>query len=95
MSEAANLGTDKIRVTLKLYASLTGFLPDAFRKSHAMPVAVDADKTIESLLTSLGLPPAQVKLVVLNGVFVPQGKRASTRFAEGDVLAVWPPVAGG
>jgi hypothetical protein len=43
----------------------------------------------------LGMPPALVKLVVLNGVFVPPGERAVRRFADGDVLAIWPPVAGG
>ena len=93
--EAGRAETGEIRITLKLYASLTQFLPEAFRKSHAMPLEVDADTTIDSLLAPLGLPPTQVKLVVLNGVFVAPSKRATTHFAEGDVLAIWPPVAGG
>ena len=88
-------GAGKIRVTLKLYASLTQYLPEAFRKGHAMPVEVDATATIESIVTPLGMPPALVKLVVLNGVFIPPSERAATRFADGDVLAIWPPVAGG
>lgn len=88
-------GEGKIHVTLKLYASLTQYLPEAFRKSHAMPLEVDETATIESLVAPLGMPPALVKLVVLNGVFVPPSQRATTRFAEGDVLAIWPPVAGG
>jgi sulfur carrier protein ThiS len=85
----------RIHVTLKLYASLTQYLPDAFRRGHAMPLEVDAAATIESLVAPLGMPPALVKLVVLNGVFVPPSQRASQRFADGDVLAIWPPVAGG
>lgn len=88
-------GASKIRVTLKLYASLTQYLPEAFRKSHAMPVEVDATATIESIVMPLGMPPALVKLVVLNGLFIPPSERAATRFADGDVLAIWPPVAGG
>ena len=88
-------GAGKIRVTLKLYASLTQYLPEAFRKGHAMPMEVDADATIASIVAPLGMLPALVKLVVLNGVFVPPGERAVTRFVDGDVLAIWPPVAGG
>lgn len=88
-------GAGKIRMTLKLYASLTPYLPEAFRKNHAMPMEVDATATIASIVAPLGMPPALVKLVVLNGVFVPPGERAVTRFADGDVLAIWPPVAGG
>ncbi len=85
----------KVHMTLKLYASLTRYLPEAFRKGHAMPMEVDATATIESIVAPLGMPPALVKLVVLNGVFVPPSERAVTRFADGDVLAIWPPVAGG
>jgi sulfur carrier protein ThiS len=88
-------GTGQVRMTLKLYASLTKYLPDAFRKKHAMPMAIDADATIETIIAPLGMPPALVKLVVLNGVFVPPSERAVTRFVDGDVLAIWPPVAGG
>ena len=85
----------RIQMTLKLYASLTQYLPEAFRKSHAMPMEVDATATIESIVAPLGMPPALVKLVVLNGVFVPPSQRATKRFVDGDVLAIWPPVAGG
>ncbi|HXA23100.1 MAG TPA: MoaD/ThiS family protein [Acetobacteraceae bacterium] len=96
MAEAGAMPTaGKIRVTLKLYASLTQYLPEAFRRSHAMPLQVDPSATIESLVTPLGMPQGLVKLVVLNGVFVPPSERATTQFVEGDVLAIWPPVAGG
>lgn len=95
MSAAADTSTGRIHVTLKLYASLTQYLPEAFRRNHAMPMEVDADTTIDRLIAPLGLPPALVKLVVLNGVFVPPNERATRRFVEGDVLAIWPPVAGG
>ena len=88
-------GAGKIRMTLKLYASLTQYLPEAFRKGHAMPMEVDATATMATIVAPLGMPPALVKLVVLNGVFVPPGERAVTQFVDGDVLAIWPPVAGG
>jgi sulfur carrier protein ThiS len=92
---ATNRGTGRVRMTLKLYASLTQYLPESFRKNHAMPMEIDASATIDSILAPLGMPAASVKLVVLNGVFVPPSERAATRFADGDVLAIWPPIAGG
>jgi len=88
-------GGSKIRMTLKLYASLTPYLPEACRKNHAMPIEVDPTATIDSVVAPLGMPPTLVKLVVLNGVFVPPGERATRHFTDGDVLAIWPPVAGG
>lgn len=88
-------GQRQVRMTLKLYASLTKYLPETFRKNHAMPMEIDAASTIETIIAPLGMPPALVKLVVLNGVFVPPSERAVTRFVDGDVLAIWPPVAGG
>ena len=87
--------TGRICITLKLFASLTKFLPEAYRKNREMPMEVDANATIESIIAPLGMPPALVKLVLLNGVFVPPDKRKATRFTDGDALAIWPPIAGG
>jgi sulfur carrier protein ThiS len=85
----------RILVTLKLFASLTNFLPNAYRKRREMTLEIDAGATIESIIAPLGMPPALVKLVLLNGVFVPPQERAVTRFTDGDVPAIWPPIAGG
>jgi sulfur carrier protein ThiS len=85
----------RIRITLKLFASLTKYLPDACRRSREMAVEIDPGASIESIITPLGMPAPLVKLVLLNGVFVPPDERAATRFADGDVLAIWPPIAGG
>ena len=87
--------TGRTCITLKLFASLTKFLPDAYRKSREMPIEVDANATMNSIIAPLGMPPALVKLVLLNGVFVPPDERAGTRFTDGDALAIWPPIAGG
>src|SRR5580692_10652819 len=57
----------RVHMTLKLYASLTQYLPEPVRKGHAMSMEVDASATIESIIAPLGMPTALVKLVVLNG----------------------------
>jgi molybdopterin converting factor small subunit len=36
-----------------------------------------------------------VHLVLVNGVYVPPAERLSFTPKEGDVLAIWPPIAGG
>jgi sulfur carrier protein ThiS len=95
LTTTVTAGPRRVRITLKLYASLTKYLPEAFRKNHAMPMEIDTDSTIDTIIAPLGMPPALVKLVVLNGVFVPPSERAVTRFVDGDVLAIWPPVTGG
>jgi sulfur carrier protein ThiS len=98
-SSAENLSTParagRICITLKLFASLTKFFPEAYRKSREMPLEVDTNATIDSIIAPLGIPPPLVKLVLLNGVFVPPDERAATRFTDGDALAIWPPIAGG
>ena len=36
-----------------------------------------------------------VHLVLVNGVYVPPEQRAERVLKDGDVLAIWPPIAGG
>jgi sulfur carrier protein ThiS len=83
-----------VKVTLKLYATLGGYLPPGARQNT---VEVDAEEgaSAMSLLARFGVPPESVHLLLLNGVFVPPERRQDTNLKPGDVLAVWPPVAGG
>jgi sulfur carrier protein ThiS len=47
------------------------------------------------LIERFRLPPKLAQLVLVNGHFIEPDKRATTYLNEGDVLAIWPPVAGG
>ena len=85
---------ETIRVTLKLYATLAQFLPAAAR-SNAIELDILADETLPDIVGRFGVPPPSCFLVLVNGVFLPPGERATARFATGDVVAIWPPVAGG
>ncbi|MBL0141150.1 MAG: MoaD/ThiS family protein [Betaproteobacteria bacterium] len=84
-----------MRVTLKLYATLTDYLPAAARAGNLVQLDVDEGATISSMLAPYNIPPRLVHLVLVNGVFVPPEERAARTFREGEVLAVWPPIAGG
>jgi hypothetical protein len=85
---------DTIRITLKLFALLSGYLPDGAERNQ-IGLAVPRGSTPTSVMTVLHLPPALCTLVFLNGVFVRVADRPTRLLAEGDVLAIWPPVAGG
>lgn len=81
--------------TIKLYASLADYLP-AGAKDNAIRVALKAEEsTVSAALTELQVPQEKCHLVLLNGIFVPPGNRASCTIKDGDTVAVWPPVAGG
>lgn len=82
------------KFTLKLFASLSEHLP-AGAKDNAVQVKLAEDVTIGGALAALGVPKEKCHLVLLNGIFVPPGQRMGKAIAEGDVVSIWPPVAGG
>lgn len=84
-----------MRITLKLYATLTDYLPPAARDTNQVALDVPDDATIASIVAPLNLPAKLVHLVLVNGVYVPPERRAAHAFRAGDVLAIWPPIAGG
>jgi sulfur carrier protein ThiS len=84
-----------MQVTLKLYATLTDYLPSHARPANQLALDVPDDATIETIVAPFNLPAKLVHLVLVNGVYVPPERRAAHAFRPGDVLAIWPPIAGG
>ena len=84
-----------MKVTLKLYATLSDYLPEEARKTNQVPLDVPPQTTIDQLIDQYRLPPGLVHLVLVNGHYVPPGMRAPQALHEGDVLAIWPAIAGG
>ncbi len=84
-----------MKITFKLYASLTEYLPPERRTSNRMPLDVSAGASIAQIIEPFGLPEKLVHLVILNGVYVEPAQRLTRVLNEGDVLAIWPPIAGG
>ena len=87
--------TAPVHVALKLYASLADYLPPEARRTHRAELDLPPGTTVSEVIGQHNLPPKMCHLVLVNGVFVPPGERAARALAEGDELAIWPPIAGG
>ena len=84
-----------MHITFKLFATLTDYLPPEVRRSNQMSLEVRPDAAISQIIEPFGMPPKLVHLVLVNGKYIAPDARGSTTLSEGDVLAIWPPVAGG
>ncbi|MEW8029043.1 MAG: MoaD/ThiS family protein [Candidatus Thiodiazotropha sp.] len=83
-----------MNVEFKLYASLMTYLPPG-ATDHSVSVKLSDGATLFDLMDRYQVPREQAHLVVCNGLFVPPSQRETYRLRDGDVIALWPPVAGG
>jgi sulfur carrier protein ThiS len=81
-------------ITLKLYASLSDYLP-AGGKDNRVDLDIAEDDTVAGVIRRSQLPEHLVHLVLVNGVYVAPEERTVRHLSPGDHLAVWPPIAGG
>jgi len=84
-----------MKITLKLFASLTDYLPDAAKYTNFVELEVLTGTTIAQVVEQQHLPEKWVHLVLVNGSYVAPEDRGNKTLNEGDVLAIWPPIAGG
>ena len=84
-----------MRITLKLFATLSAYLPAASRRAGLVELQTAPDTMVQALIDQRGLPTRLCTLVLVNGLYVAPADLASCRLKEGDVLAIWPPVGGG
>jgi molybdopterin converting factor small subunit len=83
-----------MKITLKLYATLSDYLPDRAVR-NAVQIDVPDDASLNWVIDRYRLPRDLVHLVLVNGVFSHQHERDEASLRDGDTLAIWPPVAGG
>lgn len=84
-----------MQITFKLFASLGEYLPADRRQGNAMVLEIAPGATIAGVIEPFNLPTKLVHLVLVNGVYIAPEARASHALKDGDVLAIWPPIAGG
>jgi len=82
-------------ITLKLFASLAVHLPAEARASHQVDLDVAPEVTVLDVIRRQHIPEAACAIVLVDGVWVARPDRATRALSEGQVLAIWPPVAGG
>ncbi len=83
-----------MKITLKLYALLSDYLPSG-SENNRVEMEVDDACTPQTLITQFKIPQELAHLVLVNGVYVDPNDRDEFKFTDGDTLAIWPPVAGG
>ncbi|MBI5923705.1 MAG: MoaD/ThiS family protein [Betaproteobacteria bacterium] len=84
-----------MKAALKLYASLSDYLPAESRKTNRIELELEPGTTVMDLIDRYRLPQQLCKLVLIDGSFVPPEEREARALQEGEVLAIWPPIAGG
>lgn len=83
-----------MQIQFKLYASLGEYLPaGAFQ--NAIDIDVDTNISLNGLMDLYSVPRELAHLVLVNGVFQCDADRNQPMLKDGDVVAIWPPVAGG
>lgn len=80
-----------MRVDVRRYATLAG-AASGRPAGTPEPLDVDAGETVSGLLARLALSPDAVHLVMINGRIVHD---RGARLADGDRVALFPPVGGG
>lgn len=84
-----------VHITLKLFASLTEYLPLQVRHDNQMALVLPVGTVVAQVIEQFALPANLVHLVLLNGRYLAPPERATQVLAEADALAIWPPIAGG
>lgn len=88
-----------MKITFKLFAMLADHLPEQVdgrsRQGNQIELDVPEGTTVQQLVERFKLPGALVHLVLIDGRYIDKGARASRVLVDGEVLAIWPPIAGG
>lgn len=83
-----------MRVTVKLFAFLSHHLPPG-SEGQVARMSLPPGTTLGGLIDRLGVPEEHCHLVLLDGHYVAPGERPARPLGEGQVVAIWPMIAGG
>jgi len=79
-----------MEIEVKLFATLRNYLPKGSSR-FSCKMGIDGSTRIQDILLRLKIPEQIPKIILINGV---HGKKEQI-LKEGDVMSVFPPVAGG
>ena len=79
-----------MEIEVKLFATLRDYLPKGSDR-FSCKIEVDDQTRVQDILSRLNIPDEIPKIILVNGI---HGKKEQI-LKEGDVLSVFPPVAGG
>ena len=79
-----------MKVEVRLFANLAKLLPPGSQNKRAT-ITIKKGATIEQLMEKMNIPPKITNVVMVNGVH----KKRETELEEGDVVSMFPPIAGG
>jgi molybdopterin converting factor small subunit len=83
-----------MKIRLKLFAALRDYLPVG-ATSNEVDLEVADGISLKGMTDLNAVPAKRVHLVLVNGYHVPPSAYSGTILKEGDIVAMWPPVAGG
>ncbi len=79
-----------MEIEVKLFATLRDYLPKG-SSQFSCKIEIKSQTRIQDILSRLKIPDELPKIILVNGV---HGKKDQV-LKEGDVLSIFPPVAGG
>lgn len=79
-----------MKVEVRLTATLAAYLPPGARGDSAI-LDVPVGATVDHVIRLLKIPPGLERLTVVNGC----DASPEHKLADGDILSVFPPLAGG
>jgi len=79
-----------MEIEIKLFATLRDYLPKGSSR-FSFKMEIDSHTPIQDILSKLKIPEEMPKIILVNGI---HGKKDQI-LKEGDILSIFPPVAGG
>ncbi len=79
-----------MEIEIKLFATLRDYLPKGSSR-FSFKMEIDSHSQIQDILSKLKIPEEMPKIILVNGI---HGKKDQI-LKEGDILSIFPPVAGG
>ncbi|MGB0865913.1 MAG: MoaD/ThiS family protein [Granulosicoccaceae bacterium] len=85
-----------MKIGLKLMATISHLMPPGPQVAHKVEIEVDEGITLNDIIEKYKVAPELAHLVLVNGVYIePHERNQSGLIKADDVVAIWPPVAGG